>query len=93
VTPGDRIATPSATSVRIFVDGRELRVRADQSLAVALLNAGVRAFRKSPAGAPRAPVCGMGSCFECRVEVDGTTRRSCLEPVKADMRVDTARTS
>lgn len=75
--------------ITIFVNGRELHVPADQSLAVALLNAGVRAFHRSVSDTPRAAVCGMGACFECRVAVDGVIVRACLEPVRAGMRVDT----
>ena len=75
--------------VTIHVDGRERRVHADQSLACALLNAGVRAFRRSVTDTPRAPVCGMGSCFECRVQVDGRSVRACLEPVTPGVHVET----
>lgn len=75
-------------SVRILVDGTALEVADDISLAAALLNAGHTAFRRSVTGGPRGPVCGMGTCFECRVTVDGTPgRRACLEPVRSGMRV------
>ena len=77
-------------TVRITVDGRAVDVPADDTLAAALLNAGVRAFRVSPTGYPRAPLCGMGTCFECRVTIDGVPhRRACLEPVRDGMRVVT----
>lgn len=73
----------------IRVDGRERRVHADESLAAALLNAGVSAFRTSVQGDARGPVCGMGACFECRVRVDGRSVRACLEPVREGMHVET----
>lgn len=73
-------------SVEIFVDGKSVRVAADVTVAAALLNAGVRAFRTSVSGAPRAPLCGMGICFECRVTIDGVPhRRSCLVRVADQM--------
>jgi len=79
-----------AESIRIVVDGREFAVEAGQSLAAALLGAGITAFRVSVAGEPRGPVCGMGICYECRVTVDGTPhRRACLEPVRDGMEVAT----
>lgn len=74
----------------IRVDGRLHRVAADASLAAALLNAHITAFRTSITGAPRGPLCGMGICFECRVTVDGVAhRRACLEPVRPGMEVET----
>lgn len=76
--------------VTIRVDGRELRVSPAKTLAAALLDAGVTAFRRSASGEPRGPVCGMGVCHECRVTVDGARdRRACLEPVRAGMEVVT----
>ncbi len=47
---------------------------------------GTRAFvtlRRSATGEPRGPLCGMGTCFECRVTIDGVPhRRSCAEIVR-----------
>lgn len=80
----------SGTMVVLEIDGREVSVPAGISVAAALLNTGVRAFRRSVTGEPRAPLCGMGSCHECRVTIDGRTqRRSCLQPVQDGMRVET----
>lgn len=78
-------------SVRIDIDGQEHRVPAGTMVAAALWNAGVRGFRRSVAGGPRAPLCGMGTCFECRVTVDGQPdRRSCQVPCREGMKVRTA---
>lgn len=77
--------------VTITVDGRPLAAPAGATLASALLGAGVTHFRTSVSGEPRAPVCGMGVCFECRVTVDGRPhQRSCLVPCADGMRVETA---
>lgn len=64
-------------SVTVRVNGREVDVPAGTTVAVAVLvSAG--ACRTSVSGELRAPVCGMGTCFECRVEIDGEPhRRSC----------------
>jgi D-hydroxyproline dehydrogenase subunit gamma len=76
---------------RITVDGAALEVEAGATVAAALLNAGVTAFRRSVTGQPRAPLCGMGSCFECRVTVDGVEhRRACMTAVSDGMIVTTA---
>lgn len=75
--------------VTILVNGVPRRVDASASVAAALLGLGVTAFRRDLAGAPRAPICGMGTCHECRVTIDGTTEvRSCLVGVRDGMRVE-----
>ncbi|HEX5437849.1 MAG TPA: (2Fe-2S)-binding protein [Gemmatimonadaceae bacterium] len=77
--------------VEILVDGQRVLVHEGTPLVVALFDAGVRGYRTSVSGEPRAPICGMGICFECRVTVDGTSqRRSCLLPCVAGMIVETA---
>ncbi len=76
--------------VTIVVDGVPRHVSGDATLAAALLGAGTTRFRGDLAGAPRAPLCGMGSCFECRLTVDGVRDvRACLVPVRDGMHVET----
>jgi len=87
-----RLAAVAQPTVSIRVDGRAVRVAASFSVAAALLDAAVEAFRQSSEGAPRGPLCGMGTCFECRVTIDGVAhRRACLTPVAEGMDVVTAR--
>jgi D-hydroxyproline dehydrogenase subunit gamma len=75
--------------VEIFVEGRGLPAREGETLAIALLNAGVVPFRHTPvSGQPRAPLCLMGVCFECLVEVDGAQNvQSCMVQVRDGMQV------
>ena len=74
--------------VRFTLDGRPVEAEAGTSLLAALWNAGRRAVRTSVSGEARGPVCGMGTCFECRVTVDGEPhRRACLEPLREGMEV------
>lgn len=70
-------------------EGRELAAREGDSLAAALLAAGIGHFRATPvSGSPRAPWCMMGVCFDCLVEVDGVaSRQACLIAVRDGMRV------
>jgi NADPH-dependent 2,4-dienoyl-CoA reductase/sulfur reductase-like enzyme len=76
--------------VRFSIDGRPAEAERGTSLLAALWNEGKRAVRRSVGGAARGPLCGMGTCFECRVTIDGDAhRRSCLEPVRAGMEVGT----
>jgi sarcosine oxidase subunit alpha len=76
--------------VTVIVDGRPCVVPRGVSVAAALLTPGITALRRSVTGEPRAPLCGMGICYECRVTIDGiTNRRACLVPVVEGMRVCT----
>jgi len=68
--------------VAVRFDGAHLDLPRGANLAAALLAAGVRVFRHTPvSGAPRAPYCMMGACFDCLVEVDGVVRQACMMEV------------
>ena len=63
---------PEHPRIPVLVNGETFHARKGQNLALALLEAGVPAFNIKPgSGAPRAPFCLMGTCFECRVIVNG----------------------
>ena len=73
-------------TVIVRIDGRRVGVSAGCSVAAALWNAGQHVFRASSGGEARAPLCGMGSCFECRVTIDGVAHvRACLTLVRDGM--------
>lgn len=77
--------------IGITIDGQRVEVRAGISVAAAIMNAGGVRFRDSVTGTPRAPLCGMGTCFECRVIVDGESHvRACMIVVRDGMTVLTA---
>jgi D-hydroxyproline dehydrogenase subunit gamma len=88
-----RLPDADAATIEVTIDGRTTRVRAGDTVAAALLSNGVLANRVADvSGAPRAPYCMMGVCFECLVTVDGVgNRQGCLVPVKPGMRIDTQR--
>lgn len=78
-------------TVRVNIDGRELTVPSGTTVAAALFLSGHSQFRTSVAGQPRAALCGMGICFECRVTVDGRPdSRTCQILVKDGMVVSTS---
>jgi sarcosine oxidase subunit alpha len=78
--------------VTIIVDGVPRRVPAEATLAVALLGLEITAFRRDRGGAPRGPLCGIGTCHECRVLVDGQSGvRACVTPVHEGLLVETGR--
>jgi D-hydroxyproline dehydrogenase subunit gamma len=61
----------------VYVNGRAVEVAEGTTVAVAVLLAG-EFCRTSVSGQWRAPLCGMGTCFECRVQINGEAhRRSC----------------
>ncbi len=61
----------------ITVNETEVRVSAQTSVAAAMLMAGTPC-RHSVCGEPRAPLCGMGICMECRAMVNGVKhQRTC----------------
>lgn len=87
--PLDGTQSAAATPVAIWFNDQLLTVPDGRSVAAALLAAGVSRFRATPvSGAPRAPFCMMGACFECLVEIDGVpSRQACMVEVKAGMRI------
>lgn len=60
----------------LTVNGMVVLVPRGASVAAGIARAGGQTFRKSVGGEPRAPLCGMGICFECRVTING--RPHCL---------------
>lgn len=74
--------------VEITVNDRPLRAYPDESVATALLAAGIASFRHSRRGGhPRGPFCLMGSCQECLVRVEGRRVPACQTPVQAGLTV------
>jgi len=79
----------SGAAVPFTFEGRALAGRTGDSVAAALLAAGIDTFRHSAvSGAPRGPFCMMGVCFECLVVIDGVgNRQACLVPLAAGMTI------
>ena len=75
----------SADLFQITVDGVAVVVPRGVSVAAALMNAGLP-LRESVRGEPRAALCGMGICHECRLTIDGRAhRRACMHAVAPGM--------
>lgn len=74
-------------NVIVFVNERSVTVPANATVAVAvMLSEGV--CRTSISGEPRAPLCGMGTCFECRVEINEVRHlRSCQVLCEPQMKI------
>jgi len=88
-----RLSEIEETNLNLTVDGQGISARAGDSVAAAMLAAGIIQCRITPvSGAPRAPWCLMGVCFECLVTIDGiANRQACLVRARPGMDVETGR--
>ena len=70
-------------------EGEPVEAREGQSVAAALIAAGVRSWRIDEAGHHKGALCCIGYCFECRCRIDGEAdQRACMTEAKAGMRVE-----
>lgn len=84
-----RRLTPPSDPLTFTFEGRPIVAEAGDTVAAALLAAGETLFRTTPqSGAPRAVFCGMGTCFDCLVMIDGApNRQACMTRAVAGMAV------
>ena len=84
-----RLDEPAREWVKVEIDGESVRVAAGETVAAAMLASGMQSCRTTPlSGAPRAPFCMMGVCFECLMEIAGTpNRQTCQIPVIEGMQI------
>lgn len=88
VLPFLEIEASSAPRVEVRFDGAPLLLPLGANLAAALLATGIERFRDTPvSGAPRAPFCMMGACFDCLVEIDGVQRQACMIEVAEGLQI------
>jgi len=92
---GRRLATHGdverGAPIDVTVDGRATAGYAGETVAAALMAAGIRVFRTTArTGAPRGLYCGMGVCYDCLVVVDGRANtRACMTYLRPGMRIQT----
>ncbi|MGC9199222.1 MAG: (2Fe-2S)-binding protein [Acidobacteriaceae bacterium] len=69
--------TPLINPIVLTVNGVTVQVPPGATVATAVYMAGAHT-RLSVSGEPRAPLCGMGICLECRVSINGVPyQKSC----------------
>lgn len=79
---------PNGDAITFVVDGELLTAVAGDTIASALMALGRQGFTSARDGAPRGIFCGMGTCFDCTVTVDGQRgARACVTLVAEGMRV------
>lgn len=86
-----RILKPETACCTVYIDGKAIIAHAGDTVAAVLLTTQINSFRRTPiSGAPRAPYCMMGVCFDCLVTIDGVgNRQGCLVRVHHGMRICT----
>ncbi len=79
--------------LKITVDGKRVDAFEGETVAAAMLAAGIYIFRRSRKHKePRSLSCGMGSCMECLVTVNGIhSQRACVTLVSDGMLIETCK--
>ena len=82
-----RLQDIDGPTVTITIEDRQVTVPSSDSVAAAMLFAGIVYTRITPlSGAHRAPYCMMGTCFDCLVEIDGVpNQQACQTKVREGM--------
>ena len=85
----NRLPQGEQNRVTLWFEGNAVSAIEGESVAAAVLNAGIRPTRTTAiSGAPRAPYCMMGVCFECLMEIDGKPNtQACMTEVQEGMQV------
>ena len=79
----------STQAVTFQLQGKSITAREGDTLAIALMNSGVFTFRQTAVSSqPRGPLCLMGICFDCLIEVDGQQNvQACMVEVREGMQL------
>ncbi|MGN0484300.1 MAG: (2Fe-2S)-binding protein [Lachnospiraceae bacterium] len=77
--------------VTFYYNGKEMEGYAGETVAAALMAAGVKVHRHTAKlHQPRGIFCAIGRCTDCVMIVDGEPNvRTCITPLKAGMQVET----
>lgn len=67
--------------------GTRIPFQPGESVASALLRAGVLVLGAAPSGQARAVFCGIGQCQGCLIRVDGRLTEACLLPCRDGMAI------
>lgn len=83
-----RVGTRDGEPFRIRFEGRALEAWPGESVAAALLAAGINDLRVAGDGSGRGLLCGIGVCWECRCVIDGRpNRRACMTEARPEMEI------
>lgn len=80
-----RLNDVNEPTVTVTIEGRRINVPASDSVAAAMLVAGILTARTtSISDAHRGPYCMIGACFECLVEIDGVSNQQACQTLVRD---------
>lgn len=75
-------------SGRMFWNGTGIPFRTGESVATALMRAGIMAFGTAPTGQARTVFCGIGLCQGCLIRVEGRLTEACLLPARDGLHLE-----
>ena len=85
----ERIETERSEAFEFTFDGQTIPAHPGDSIASALLAAGLGALRSTPRlGRERGAYCMMGVCFDCLVQIDGETVQACMTAAQPGLSVE-----
>ena len=81
---------PKTQEVTIVFEGKKIPAKANEPIAAALMNAGIKDFRYTRKNHdPRGIYCAIGRCTDCMMVVNGRPNiRTCITPVEDGMIVE-----
>jgi D-hydroxyproline dehydrogenase subunit gamma len=68
-------------NLTLKINGQPCEAMAGMTVAAAMAQHHIRWGRRSVTGEPRAGLCGMGVCFECRVTINGVSHQRACQTV------------
>ncbi|SEQ53406.1 2Fe-2S iron-sulfur cluster binding domain-containing protein [Amphritea atlantica] len=83
----NRLPCHERAEVEITVEGQKIFALEGETVAAAVMHAGLRPTRTTPvSGSGRAPYCMMGVCFDCLMNIDGKPNtQACMTEVREGM--------
>ncbi len=84
-----RLSELNGNTVTVNIEGEDVQVPVGETVAAAVLVHNLGYTRTTPiSGSHRAPLCMMGVCFECLMEIDGLpNRQACQMQVTEGMKI------
>ncbi|GAA3776728.1 hypothetical protein GCM10022240_30260 [Microbacterium kribbense] len=92
MSEGYRLPADRGRRIQVWFADEPIDCYDGETVAVALLAAGIHRFGVMDDDTPRQPLCNMGTCFDCSVIIDDARLvRSCLTPVRDGMHIQPER--
>ena len=89
ITSHPILSAPSGETIEFSWQGKTLTAVQGECISSALFANGIHVFgRHSKDQSPQGIFCANGQCSQCMVVADGLAIKSCMEPVRAGMRVE-----